>query len=108
MLRRLALAVALAGIGTAVALAAPLAGKVQSTAADTVVVVVHFEKIEWVKKGAAVRVVEAEKGAVIGKCMIIDVGDSTLTLLAPKTKAKNLKPGADVKLDKPKAGMTGC
>lgn len=108
MLRRLAFIAVLAGIGVTAALAAPLTGKVQSTAADTVVVVVQFEKIEWVKKGAAVRVVEAEKGALIGKCMIIDVGDSTLTLLAPKTKAKNLKPGAAVTLDKPKAGMTGC
>jgi hypothetical protein len=108
MFRRLAIIVALAGIGATAALAAPLTGKVQSTAADTVVVIVNFEKIEWVKKGASVRLVAAEKGAVIGKCVIISAADSTVTLLAPKTKAKGLAPGAAVTLDKPKAGMTGC
>jgi hypothetical protein len=108
MLRRLALVIILAAIGAATAFAAPLAGKVQSTAGDTLVVVVHFDKVEWVKAGAAARVVAVEKGTLIGKCMIVGVADSTVTMIAPKAKAKALKPGASVTLEKPKAGMAGC
>lgn len=108
MLKRLAFVGILAGIGVTAAMAAPLTGKVHSTAADTVVVVVKFEKPEWMKQGLPVRVVRVEKEVVIGKSMIISVADSTITILTPKGKAKNLKPGAGVTLDKPKAGMAGC
>jgi hypothetical protein len=108
MLKRLVFVGILAGLGVTAALAAPLTGKVQSTAADTVVVVVKFEKPEWMKTGSPVRVVRVEKEVVIGKSMIISVADSTITILTPKGKAKNLKPGAGVTLDKPRAGMAGC
>lgn len=108
MLRRLAIVIILVGIGATAALAAPLPGKIQSTAGDTLVVTVKLDKVEWVKPGAPARMVATEKGTLIGKCMIISVSDSTVTLLAPKAKAKTLKPGADVTIDKPKAGMAGC
>ena len=108
MLRRLVFVIILAGIGVAAALAAPLPATVQSTAADTVVVDVKFEKPVWMKEGLPVRVVRVEKDVLIGKSMIIDVADSTITILTPKGKAKNLKPGASITLDKPRAGMTGC
>ena len=108
MFRRLAFVIILAGIGVAAALAAPLPGKVQSVAADTVVVNVKFEKPEWMKEGLPLRVVRVEKEVVIGKAMIISVTDSTITVLTPKGKAKNLKPGADITVDKPRAGMAGC
>jgi len=108
MLRRLILVIALTVSGAAAALAAPLAGNVQSTAADTVVVVVKFEKPEWLKLGSPVRVVRVEKNVLIGKSMIIDVADTTITILTPKGKGKNLKPGAGITLDKPRAGMEGC
>jgi len=108
MFKRLAFIAVLAGIGAAAALAAPLPANVQSTAADTVVVVVKFEKPEWMKTGLPVRVVRVEKELLIGKSMIIDVADTTITVLTPKGKAKNLKPGAGITLDKPRAGMAGC
>lgn len=108
MLRRLAFIVALLVLSSTAALAAPLPGKVRSTAADTVVVTIKIENIEWLKVGAPVRLMDADKGAVVGKSMVIGVADSTVTLVAPKGKAKNLKAGSSVTLDKPKAGMTGC
>ncbi len=108
MIRRLALVIILATVAAATAAAAPLAGKVLSTSGDTLVVVVNLDKVEWVKAGAPARVVAVEKSALIGKCMIVGVADSTVTMVAPKAKAKALKPGAGVTLDKPKAGMAGC
>ncbi len=108
MRNRLILAAVLALFAAAAATAAPLPGKVATTAADTVVVIAHFEKIDWLKVGAAVRLMDADKGAVVGKSMVIGVADSTVTLVAPKGKAKNLKAGSAVTLDKPKAGMSGC
>ncbi len=108
MFKRLVLAAILALLVAVAATAAPLPGKVVSTAADTVVVVAHFEKADWLKVGAAVRLMNADKGAVVGKSMVVGVADSTVTLVAPKGKAKDLKPGSAVTLDKPKAGMSGC
>ena len=95
-------------LAAAAATAAPLPGKVVSTATDTVVVVAHFDKVEWLKVGAPVRLMDADKGALIGKSMVIGVADSTVTLVAPKGKAKTLNPGGAVTMDKPKAGMSGC
>jgi phosphohistidine swiveling domain-containing protein len=108
MFRRLALFIILAAVGAAAATAAPLPCQVQSVAADTVVVNVKFEKPEWMKEGLHLRVVRVEKNVLIGKSMIIGVSDSTITVLTPKGKAKNLKPGADITVDKPRAGMAGC
>lgn len=108
MFRRLAFVIILAGIGVAAALAAPLPGKVQSAASDTLVVVVNLENVEWLVVGKPVRLMDADKGALVGKSMVIGVADSTVTLVAPKGKAKNLKPGSSVTMEKPKAGMSGC
>ncbi len=109
MFRRLAFVIILAGIGVAAALAAPLPGKVQSVASDTLVVVVNLENVEWLVVGKPVRLLDADKkGALVGKSMVIGVADSTVTLVAPKGKAKTLKPGSSVTMEKPKAGMSGC
>lgn len=108
MFRRLAFVMILAAVGVAAATAAPLPCQVQSVAADTVVVNVKVEKPEWIKEGLPLRVVRVEKNVVIGKSMIIGVTDSTITVLTPKGKGKNLKPGADITVDKPRAGMAGC
>lgn len=108
MFRRLAFVMILAAVGVAAATAAPLPCQVRSVAADTVVVNVQVEKPEWIKEGLPLRVVRVEKNVVIGKSMIIGVTDSTITVLTPKGKAKNLKPGADITVDKPRAGMAGC
>ena len=89
MFRRLAFVIILAGIGVAAALAAPLPGKVQSVASDTLVVVVNLENVEWLVVGKPVRLVDVDnKGALVGKSMVIGVADSTVTLVAPKGKAK--------------------
>jgi len=108
MFRRLAFVVILAAVGAAAAAAAPLPCKVHSVAADTVVVNFKAEKPVWIKAGESLRVVRVEKDLLIGKSMIIGVTDSTITVLTPKGKAKNLKPEADITIDKPRAGMSGC
>lgn len=108
MYRRFVLAAMLATLAATAATAAPLPGKVNSVASDTLVVVAQLDKVEWLKVGAPVRLMDADKGALIGKSMVIGVADSTVTLVAPKGKAKNLKPGSAVTMDKPKAGMSGC
>lgn len=108
MLKRLAFVMILAGIGAAAALAAPLPGKVQSTAADTVVVAVKIENVEWLAVGKPVRLMDADKKLLVGKSTVIAIGDSTVTLVAPKGKAKNLAAGSSVTMEKPKAGMSGC
>ncbi len=108
MFRRLAFVVILAAVGAAAATAAPLPCQGNSVAADTVVVNIKGEKPVWIKEGLPLRVIRVEKDVVIGKSMIIGVTDSTFTVLTPKGKAKNLKPGADITVDKPRAGMAGC
>lgn len=99
MLRRLTFTLALLALGVTAALAAPIVGKVQSTAADTVIVKIAGEKIDWIKKGVTVRI----QG---GKGTIIAVGDSTLTIVTPK--AKEMKADSTVTFEKAKAAMTGC
>lgn len=108
MFRRLAFVMILAGIGAAAALAAPLPGKVHSASADTLVVVINLENADWVKVGKPVRLMDADKGALVGKSTVIAIADSTVTVVAPKGKAKNLKPGDAVTMEKPRAGMSGC
>lgn len=108
MFRRLAFVMILAGIGAAAAMAAPLPGKVHSTSADTLVVVVKLENVDWLVVGKPVRLMDADKGALVGKSTVIAIADSTVTVVAPKGKAKNLKPGSSVTMEKPKAGMSGC
>jgi len=108
MFRRLAFVVILTAVGAAMATAAPLPCQVHSVAAETGVVNFKVEKPEWIKEGLTLRVVRVEKEVVIGKSMIIGVTDSTIPVLTPKGKAKNLKPGADILVDKPRAGMAGC
>jgi hypothetical protein len=99
MLRRLTFTLALLALGVAAALAAPIAGKVQSTATDTVVVKITCAKIDWVKKGINVKI----QG---GKGTIIAVGDSTVTIVTPK--AKEMKADSTVTFEKAKAALTGC
>lgn len=108
MFRRLVFVVILASLGATAAMAAPLPGKVKSTASDTLVVVVKMENVEWLVVGKPVRLMDADKGALVGKSMVIGIADSTVTVVAPKGKAKNLKPGSSVTMEKPKAGMSGC
>jgi hypothetical protein len=102
MLRRLVFALALVALGVTVALAAPIVGKVQSTAADTVVLVVKIAKDkvpDWYKEGTKVKI----DG---GKGVIIAVGDTTVTVVTPK--AKEMKKDAEVPFEKAKAALTGC
>lgn len=99
MLRRLTFILALLALGVTVALAAPIAGKVQSTAGDTVIVKLGCAKLDWAKKGINVKI----QG---GKGTIIAVGDSTLTIVTPK--AKEMKADSTVTFEKAKAAMTGC
>ena len=99
MLRRLTLACALLTVFAAVALAAPIAGKVQSTAGDTLVVKFKAEQTDWLKKGTNVKILG-------GKGLIIAVQDSLVTITSPK--AKEAKAGQDVTFEKAKAAMTGC
>lgn len=99
MVRRLTLVLALLSLGVTAALAAPIAGKVKSIAADTVVVKLTGEKADWLKKGVNVKI-QGGKGTVIA------VGDSTVTIVTPK--AKEMKADSTVTFEKAKAAMTGC
>ncbi len=99
MIRRLTLVLALLAVCAAAALAAPIAGKVESTAGDTLVVKFKAEKIDWLKKGTNVKILG-------GKGMIIAVQDSLVTITTPK--AKEAKAGQEVTFEKAKAAMTGC
>lgn len=99
MLKRLALALGLLVFMAAVALAAPLKGKILTIEKDQVQVKVTDKLEDWIKKGASVRFLAAK-----GK--IVSVAGDTVTVSS--TKAGTAKVGQDVTLEKPRAGVSGC
>ena len=101
MLKRLALTV-VAILFTASALfAAPMKGTVKAIDGQKVQITLVGEKADWVKKGAPVKI----KGGT-GKIVEVE-GTKDATVTITTSKAKDLKAGDEVSIDKG-TGMSGC
>jgi len=99
MLKRVALVAVVLILGAALALAAPMAGKVTAIDGKKVQVELTGEKAAWLKKGAPVK----WKGGV-GR--VVEVKDALLTINSKN--AGKLKVGDAIELDKGPADLTGC
>jgi hypothetical protein len=99
MIKRFLAALAVVVLGAAVALAAPVKGKVTAIDGKKVQVELVGEKATWIKKGAPVKF----KGGV-GR--ISEIKDAVLTMNS-KNAAK-LKVGDEIELDKGPADLAGC
>jgi hypothetical protein len=99
MIKRFLTALAVVVLGAAVALAAPVKGKVTAIDGKKVQVELVGEKATWIKKGAPVKF----KGGV-GR--ISEIKDAVLTVNS-KSAAK-LKVGDEIELDKGPADLAGC
>lgn len=100
MIKRFAVAIAVLALGAALALAAPMPGKV--TAIDGKKVEIELgsaEKPAWLKKGAPVKF----KGGV-GR--VVEVKGSQLTMNSKS--ASKLAVGEAIELDKGPATLQGC
>lgn len=99
MLKRVALVAVVLILGAALALAAPMAGKVTAIDGKKVQVELVGEKADWMKKGAPVKF----KGGV-GR--ITEITDNKVTMNSKK--ADVLKVGDEIELDKGPATLEGC
>jgi predicted secreted protein len=99
MIKHFLTAFAIVVLGAALALAAPVKGKIASIDGKKVQVELVGEKADWMKKGAAVKF----KGGV-GR--IVDIKDNTITMNSKK--AAELKVGDEIELDKGPAMLEGC
>jgi predicted secreted protein len=99
MIKHFLTALAIVVLGAALALAAPVKGKIASIDGKKVQVELVGEKADWMKKGAAVKF----KGGV-GR--IVDIKDNTITMNSKK--AAELKVGDEIELDKGPAMLEGC
>jgi hypothetical protein len=99
MIKRFLTALAIVGLGAALALAAPVKGKIAAIDGKQVQIELVGEKPDWMKKGAAVKF----KGG-IGR--ITDITDNKLTMNSKK--AVELKVGDEIELDKGPAMLEGC
>jgi hypothetical protein len=99
MLKRTLVAAAVLMVAAALALAAPMPGKVTAIDGKKVSVEISGEKAAWLKKGAPVK----WKGGV-GR--VVEIKDSVITM---NTKnAAKLTVGDALELDKGPADLTGC
>jgi hypothetical protein len=99
MIKRLLASLGVVVLGAALALAAPVKGKVTSIDGKKVQIELVGEKATWMKKGAPVKF----KGGV-GR--ISEIKDAVLTMNS-KNAAK-LKVGDAIELDKGPADLSGC
>jgi ABC-type transporter Mla subunit MlaD len=99
MIKRFLAALAVVVLGAAVALAAPVKGKVTSIDGKKVQVELAGEKATWMKKGAPVKF----QGGV-GR--ITEIKDAVLTMNSKN--ASKLKVGDAIELDKGPADLAGC
>jgi hypothetical protein len=99
MIKRFLATFAVVVLGAALALAAPVKGKVKAIDGKMVQVELVGEKATWMKKGAPVKF----KGGV-GR--ISEIKDAVLTMNS-KSAAK-LKVGDEIELDKGPADLAGC
>ncbi len=95
----LALACALVATAASAAPVAPVKGKVVGIDKKRVKVVVAEKLPAWAKKGVNVRFLEI-------KSLIVAISADTVTISSPN--AAKAKVGADVTIEKPKAGLAGC
>ncbi len=99
MIKRLLAAVAAVGLGAALALAAPMTGKVTAIDGKKVQIELTGEKAAWLKKGAPVKF----KGGV-GR--VVEVKDALLTINSKN--ASKLTVGDAIEIDKGPATLEGC
>ena len=99
MPKRFLAAIAVAVLGAAVALAAPMKGKVTAIDGKKVQIELAGEKAAWLKKGAPVKF----KGGV-GR--VVEIKDAALTINSKN--ASKLKVGDAIELDKGPADLAGC
>lgn len=99
MMKRFLIVVAVMVLGAALALAAPMTGKVTAIDGKKVQIELSGEKAAWLKKGASVKF----KGGV-GR--VVEIKDAALTINS-KNAAK-LKVGDAIELDKGPADLAGC
>jgi preprotein translocase subunit YajC len=99
MLKRLALVAVVLVLGAALALAAPMAGKVTAIDGKKVSIELSGEKAAWLKKGAPVKF----KGGV-GR--VVEVKDMLLTINSKN--ASKLTVGDAIEIDKGPATLEGC
>jgi ABC-type transporter Mla subunit MlaD len=99
MIKRFVVVLAVFVLGAALALAAPVKGKIASIDGKKVQVELVGEKADWMKKGAPVKF----KGGV-GR--ISDITDNKVTMNTKK--AETLKVGDEIELDKGPATLEGC
>jgi preprotein translocase subunit YajC len=99
MMKRLLTALAVVVFGAALALAAPMKGKVTSIDGKKVQIELVGEKAAWLKKGAPVKF----KGGV-GR--VVEIKDAVLTINS--RNASKLKAGDEIELDKGPATLEGC
>jgi hypothetical protein len=99
MIKRLLTAVAAVFLGAALALAAPMTGKITGIDGKKVQIELTGEKAAWLKKGAPVKF----KGGV-GR--VVEVKDALLTINSKY--ASKLKVGDAIELDKGPATLEGC
>jgi predicted secreted protein len=99
MIKHFLAVLAVVVLGAALALAAPVKGKIASIDGKKVQVELVGEKADWMKKGAAVKF----KGGV-GR--IVDITDNKVTMNSKK--AGELKVGDEIELDKGPAMLEGC
>jgi hypothetical protein len=99
MMKRFLAALAVVVFGAALALAAPMKGKVTAIDGKKVQIELVGEKADWLKKGASVKF----KGGV-GR--VVEIKDAVLTINS-KNAAK-LKVGDALELDKGPADLAGC
>jgi hypothetical protein len=99
MFKRFLLTAAVSILGAALALAAPVKGKVTSIDGKKVQIELVGEKADWMKKGASVKF----KGGV-GR--IVDISDTGITMNSKK--ASDLKVGDEIEIDKGPAMLQGC
>jgi preprotein translocase subunit YajC len=99
MMKRLLIAVAVIALGAALALAAPMTGKITAIDGKKVQIELVGEKAAWLKKGAPVKF----KGGV-GR--VVEIKDAALTINSKN--ASKLKVGDEIELDKGPATLEGC
>ncbi len=103
MIKRFALALVTLAFGATAAAAAPppapMNAKVIAINKDTVQVVLEGKAADWMKKGGKVRFLG-------GRAYIVAIATDTLSITTPKSS--QTKVGAAVKLEKPRAGVSGC
>lgn len=99
MIKRLPAAVAVVALSAALALAAPMSGKVTAIDGKKVQIELTGEKATWLKKGAPVKF----KGGV-GR--VVEVKDALLTINSKN--ASKLTVGDAIEIDKGPATLEGC